>query len=221
MCVFRNLLMLFYADHNPRPLEALHQDLLVCIADKLGGICGIGSRIDMQNLRLVNHRFHTAMGQSAIKLRPRSDITTAKPLELSQLFRNAAGLILNGCHHLNNESLRGLSSLFPRLRHISLDECTWLSGAGIAHLRGFSTLEGLSLFDCPMLTELPTSISALVSLQYLLLQSCDVLQSVPEGISSLTALSKLCLLWCKEIEALPESIGSLSLLTCLHVAYCG
>lgn len=197
----------------PLTIEALQEDILVSIADQLD----VPS--DFQNLRLVDKRFHSAVGQSAVWLQPSMALTTPQLLELSRLFGKAASLNLSRCAHLNNESLRGLHSLFPRLRQLDLGACSWLTAAGLEHLRSLSRLQFLTLYNCTGLKRLPQSICAIASLRGLSLASCANLQFLPNDISGLKDLRWLSLWNCTKLVQLPESIGSLSLRQHLDLGY--
>lgn len=117
--------------------------MLVIIADKLGRLGRPTASI--KNLRLVDKRFYSAVGQSAVSLRPHKDLTVVQLQKLSQMFGNTAFLDLSRCQILNNESLRGMHSLFPRLRRLELNECPWLTAAGLAHLGSFTQLQCVSI----------------------------------------------------------------------------
>lgn len=171
-------------------------------------------------MRLVNKRFHSAIGQSAIKLRPHTAINRAQLVHLSQRFRSAVSLNLRSCSLLDNESLRGFPSLFPRLEQLILSECSLLHSSGVAHLRGLSQLQFLSMENCPELKQLPGSLHGLGSLQHLSLYCCTNLRSLPEGISGLSSLRTLTLSFCSVLVVLPETLGALSLLQCLDLRYC-
>lgn len=193
--------------------------MLVSIAEKLD------HRSDIRNLRLVDKRFHSAVGESAIHLRPHWGLTSAQLLNLSQLFRSATSLNLSSCNRLNNECLRGLHNLFPRLRKLDLSDCPWLAASGMANLLGglpvgLSKLQVLSLYHCTALSQLPHSISGLVSLEHFNLRFCENIRSVPEGVSRLLSLVSLSLGDCSELEGVPDGIGALSLLEQLHLQRC-
>lgn len=224
MCclIFGNTVLNFYntplglADDSPPPIEALQEDMLVSIADALANPSGS----DLRSLRLVDKRFHCAVGQSAIKLRPHKALTREQLQKLSQLFQNAALLNLSSCNLLDNESLRGLHNLFPRLRQLDLSRCSWLSAIGLIHLRNLSHLEILSAYHCSALFDLPRSIRGFSSLQHLNLRFSTKLLSLPEEISGLTSLQTLSLEGCSGLKGLPEGIGALSRLEYLDLRLC-
>lgn len=74
--------------------------------------------VDLQNLRLVDKRFHTAVGESGIRLRPHKALTNGQLSELGRLLPSASSLDLIECQKLDDESLRALPSLFPCLRQV-------------------------------------------------------------------------------------------------------
>lgn len=202
-----NSLCSVIAGRKPPPIDVLAIDMLVSIADKL-----VSEPSDIRNLRLVDKRFNSAVGQSSIVLRPHKALTSGQLLKLSHMFRNTTSLDLSRCQLLGNECLRGFNTYFPRLEYLNLEECSWLSAAGVAHLGSLLNLANLSLCQCSSLLDLPHNTSGLVSLRFLSLQNCRMLRSLQEGISGLTSLQYLSLGNCTALEGLPEAIGALSML---------
>lgn len=186
--------------------------MLVSIADSLWWE-------DLQNLRLVNKRFHSVVGQSAIKLHPHEALTSAQLLKLGQLFRNAAQIRITLNESLGNDSLRDLHTLFPRLRILTLSGGSLLTDAGVAHLNPLSRLQFLMLRSSEGLAELPDAISGLTSLQYLSLH-CHVLRALPEGINALVCLRTLDLRDCAALERFSKGITGLSTLQHLSLPDC-
>lgn len=194
-------------------MEDVQQDILVSIADLL-------EAGDLKSLRLVSKRLYEAVGQSAIKLRPRSRITSCHLDALGDLFSSAGSLNLSGCQLLDNASLKGIPFLFPHIRQLDLGWCRWLSPFGVAHLGRNSLLESLNLIYCPGLKTLPEAISGLVALKDLNLFHCSSLETLPEGVRGLRSLRTLNLSWCENLELLPESLGSLAHLQRLNLSWC-
>lgn len=216
-------------------MEALQDDMLVCITEKLT------DPRDLWRLRLVNKRFHAAVGQSSIKLIPYGTITSRQLVYLSEMFNHAVSLDLRECPSLVNGSLK-LITRFSQLRCLIIKWCDWLTTKGVAHLGRLHQLETLILMTCMNIEALPEAISGLRSLQCLhaiggletisdgltqltLLQTLRLcgnerLAALPAGLSSLTALHTLHLSYCQALQALPEGIGALSLLTELNLNSC-
>jgi hypothetical protein len=95
-----------------------------------------------------------------------------------------------------------------------------------ARLGDVSSLQQLSLYDCPALTALPGSLLKCQQLQQLVLCSCDLLQLLPEAGSMLDSntvwpnLQQIEIRDCGRLWALPDGLADLPKLTQLAVTNC-
>lgn len=200
---------------------------------------------DLRNLRLVNKGWHNAVRDASIVVRPSpGQLQDQQLLQLCAIFPNAMALDLHACQHLTPDGLQAIESLSQSLVHVNLEDCGWVNGAAIAHIRTLVMLEDLDLSRCPSLeslpdalsslrlltsldlfccaslASLPESLSSLTALEKLHLQGCGLLAEIPEGIRHLTALNEVSLEQCHSLEALPEGITALSSLQILSLIGC-
>lgn len=195
-----------------------------CEVDPLANVAATLQPSDLQNLRLVDKRFYTAVRIGRQALRPnRKMLTNALLVRLGMLFPSATSLDLTECKLLDNPGLIALPAHFSCLRSLNLS-CQngggWLRAAGVGHLAGLPQLESLTLINCFGLEALPATISQMTLLQHLDMFSCVNLLSLPEELGGLTTLRTLDLGNCKRLKKLPESIGALSLLQTLQLEHC-
>lgn len=195
-------------------MEDLPDDLLVKIADTL-------VVADLRKLRLVAKRCHAAVGQCAIQLSPHHKLTGDQLAELGRRFPNAAGLRLTSImsDRMSDESLMGLSTLFPRLRRLEISWCGWLTSKGVAYVGQMSHLESLTLAFRYGVSELPPAINQLRSLQHLNLQGCQKSHLLPDELTGLVSLLSLNLSYCRDLRALP-AILNLPLLQDFNLRSC-
>lgn len=227
-------------------MESLPQDILVTIAEKAAEDSAAAT---LQNLRLVDKRFHAAVHQAAFAMRLTSSLTRKELEEIVILFPNAKPFDLGGCCQLRlspqdlfniqpvlsglhtlGSCLEGgsaaqLAQLFPQLRTLSLSECDAMS----EDISQLGLLEKLSLMDCPELEELPNEIGGLSNLLVLNLWRLPLLRRLPEGISGLISLRQFTVDQCtclgidsqgNPVLAIPSDIWMLSSLEELTLRDC-
>lgn len=119
----------------------------------------------LQNLRLVDKSFCTAVGAAAVALKPKKSITADQLGRLCNIFPKATSLDLLSSCIVTDIGLAHLRCLASSLKH--LKSGSWLSDAGAAHLATLTRLESLTLRANSLY--LPKGISVLSSLQVQLL----------------------------------------------------
>ncbi|RCV20174.1 hypothetical protein SETIT_4G035100v2 [Setaria italica] len=87
-------------------------------------------------------------------------------------------------------------------------------------LGGLSSIRKMDITRCKELSDLPGSMRYLTSLQELSLIDCPRIKVLPEWLGDLTALKKLQIRYCRGINSLPQSIQKLTKLKGLAIYHC-
>ncbi|KAL3720105.1 hypothetical protein ACJRO7_005008 [Eucalyptus globulus] len=109
-----------------------------------------------------------------------------------------------------------------KLKELELGECSHLTR--LPDLSALSTLERLTIRNCPSLVEIGKSIGKLVQLNYLEIDVCNRLRELPEEVGCLKALKELIVrgtILGPVGSYLPHSIGNLQCLTRLEMESIG
>lgn len=194
-------------------MDRLEHDVLVLIVEKV-------PPSDLQNLRLVNKGWHSAVRDAQMELRPNPELLQEHHLlHLCTAFPQATVLDLSRCQQLTPGSLQALQALSCSLQTLGLRGCGWVNTAAVDHLEALSLLKYLDLSGCPLLEALPESLSCLHSLELLRLYNCESLNDV-ESISTLASLTELSVDACSKLHSLPEGLSCLTSLELLHAEGC-
>ncbi|KAF2542245.1 hypothetical protein F2Q68_00028948 [Brassica cretica] len=112
-----------------------------------------------------------------------------------------------------------VSSIFPKLRDLTIDHCDDLLTLPSSICR-MTSLNSLSMTNCPRLTELPKTLSKLQALELLRLHACHELKALPVEICELLQLKYLDISQCVSLICLPEDIGKLKMLEKIDMREC-
>lgn len=101
-----------------------------------------------------------------------------------------------------------LTHIFPNLSELTLDQCDDLTElpSGICRME---SLQNLSLTNCHNLTQLPDELGKLRSLVILRLYACPALEALPPSIVELSRLKYIDISQCVNLGCLPAEIGKL------------
>lgn len=105
----------------------------------------------------------------------------------------------------------------PQLKNMLLMKTTGSSSVW-EFLQHSTKLEGLFIFDCNDLTNLPESMRGLISLQTLQLEVCPSLDILPDWLGELHSLRHLMLTGMDNLKQLPEAIQHLTSLEHLNIS---
>ena len=83
-----------------------------------------------------------------------------------------------------------------------------------------TSLNSLSITNCPRLGELPKNLSKLQALELLRLYACPELKALPDEICELPQLKYLDISQCVSLSCLPEDIGKLKTLEKIDMREC-
>ncbi|XLR29085.1 hypothetical protein S83_056985 [Arachis hypogaea] len=134
--------------------------------------------------------------------------------ELSGIvMKNLSKLCLVLCK-INN-SLEGkelkeadLSRIFPNLTELTLDHCDDVTDLP-SSICEIHSLQNLSLTNCHNLTKLPAELGQLRSLEILRLYACPDLKSLPLSICNMIKLKYIDISQCVNLACFPNEIGKL------------
>lgn len=85
---------------------------------------------------------------------------------------------------------------------------------------GITSVNSISITNCPGFVELPKNLSNLNSLELLRLYACSELESLPGEICDLPSLKYLDISQCMSLTSLPEELGKLSKLEKIDMREC-
>ncbi|CAL9217242.1 unnamed protein product [Arabidopsis halleri] len=111
-----------------------------------------------------------------------------------------------------------ISQIFPSLSDLTIDHCDDL--VELNSIFGITSLNSLSITNCPRILELPKNLSNLQSLERLWLYACPELISLPVEICELPCLKYLDISQCVSLISLPEKFGKLRTLEKIDMRGC-
>lgn len=122
-----------------------------------------------------------------------------------------------------NNSLEGieanLTQIFPNLSELTLDHCDDLTELP-SSICGIQTLQNLSLTNCHNLTQLPIELGTLSYLEILRLYACPGLRTLSPSICDMTKLKYIDVSQCVNLACFPEEIGKLVSLEKIDMREC-
>lgn len=122
-----------------------------------------------------------------------------------------------------NNSLEGkesnLAQIFPNLSELTLDHCDDVTELPSSICR-IQSLQNLSLTNCHNLTQLPVELGTLRSLEILRLYACPDLRTLPPSICDMTRLKYIDISQCVNLACFPEAIGKLVSLEKIDMREC-
>ncbi|XP_042454571.1 probable disease resistance protein At4g33300 [Zingiber officinale] len=122
-----------------------------------------------------------------------------------------------------NDSLRGskvdLSSTLPRLSHLTIDHCIDVTELPSC-ICDINSLECLSISNCHDLSELPCEFGKLSSLKILRVYACPSLKSLPLSICRMKGLKYLDISQSFNLRELPEELGYMTSLEKIDMREC-
>lgn len=122
-----------------------------------------------------------------------------------------------------NNSLEGkdanLADIFPNISELTLDHCDDVTEFPSSICR-IQSLQNLSLTNCHSLTQLPIELGKLRSLEILRLYACPDLKTLPPSISDMTRLKYVDVSQCVNLENFPEALGKLVSLEKIDMREC-
>ncbi|KAL2318627.1 hypothetical protein Fmac_032503 [Flemingia macrophylla] len=122
-----------------------------------------------------------------------------------------------------NSSLEGkeadLVQVFPNLFELTLDHCDDLTQLP-SSICGMKSLQNLSLTNCHNLTQLPAELGKLRSLEILRLYACPDLKTIPPSMCDMMRLKYVDISQCVNLTCFPEEIGRLVSLEKIDMREC-
>ncbi|KAL0914626.1 hypothetical protein M5K25_014989 [Dendrobium thyrsiflorum] len=117
------------------------------------------------------------------------------------------------------DSTVDLQTTIPQLSHVTIDHCMDLSEfpSSICEMR---SLENMSISNCHDLQELPAEFGKLDSLQILRVYACPALKKLPQSICRLKRLKYLDISQCINLKYLPDEFGKLTSLERIDMREC-
>lgn len=137
------------------------------------------------------------------------------------VMENLTKLFLVLCKINNN--LEGkeanLSQIFPNLSELTLDHCDDVTELPSSICR-IQSLQNLSLTNCHYLAKLPIELGSLRSLEILRLYACPELRTLPPSICDMTKLKYIDISQCINLACFPNAIGKLVRLEKIDMREC-
>ena len=137
------------------------------------------------------------------------------------LMKNLGKLFIVLCK-INN-SLEGeeadLAQIFPSLTELTLDHCDDVTELP-SSICGIHSLQNLSLTNCHNLTKLPAELGKLRSLEILRLYACPDLRALPPSICDMIRLKYIDISQCVNLACFPNEIGRLVKLEKIDMREC-
>lgn len=122
-----------------------------------------------------------------------------------------------------NNSLEGkeadLSQIFPTLSELTLDHCDDITELPSSICR-IKSLQNLSLTNCHNLKQLPDKLGTLKCLEILRLYACPNLRTFPSSICDMVRLKYIDISQCVNLTCFPEEIGKLVSLEKIDMREC-
>ncbi|KAL5185641.1 putative disease resistance protein [Glycine soja] len=116
-----------------------------------------------------------------------------------------------------NNSLDGKQ--FPNLSELTLDHCVDLTQFP-SSICGIKSLQNLSLTNCHSLSQLPVEFGKLRSLEILRLYACPYLETLPPSMCDMKRLKYIDISQCVNLTCFPEEIGRLVCLEKIDMREC-
>lgn len=111
-----------------------------------------------------------------------------------------------------NNSLEGkdsnIADIFPNISELTLDHCEDVTELPSSICR-IQSLQNLSLTNCHSLTRLPIELGSLRYLEILRLYACPNLRTLPPSICGMTRLKYIDISQCVYLASFPDAIGKL------------
>lgn len=178
----------------------------------------------MPNLRaliIINHSTSHARLQNVSVFR---NLTNLKSLWLEKVsIPQLSGTVLQNLGKLFvvlckiNNSLDGKQ--FPNLSELTLDHCVDLTQFP-SSICGIKSLQNLSLTNCHSLSQLPVEFGKLRSLEILRLYACPYLETLPPSMCDMKRLKYIDISQCVNLTCFPEEIGRLVCLEKIDMREC-
>ncbi|KAI4336940.1 hypothetical protein L6164_015409 [Bauhinia variegata] len=111
------------------------------------------------------------------------------------------------CNGLNG-TVAVLPHIFPNLSELTLDHCDDLTELP-SSICSMKSLQSLSLTNCHNLSQLPSELGELSSLVIFRLYACPALKTLPSSICDLNRLKYIDISQCVNLACLPEALGKL------------
>ncbi|CAA0264477.1 unnamed protein product [Arabidopsis thaliana] len=111
-----------------------------------------------------------------------------------------------------------ISKIFPSLSDLTIDHCDDL--LELKSIFGITSLNSLSITNCPRILELPKNLSNVQSLERLRLYACPELISLPVEVCELPCLKYVDISQCVSLVSLPEKFGKLGSLEKIDMREC-
>lgn len=131
--------------------------------------------------------------------------------QLSGLVLKSLGKLFIVLCKVNN-SLEGkeadLAHIFPNLSELTLDHCDDVTDLP-SSICEIQSLQNLSLTNCHNLTQLPAELGKLKSLVILRVYACPDLKTLPPSICDMISLKYIDISQCVNLACFPEEIGKL------------
>ncbi|XP_045791189.1 probable disease resistance protein At4g33300 [Trifolium pratense] len=139
----------------------------------------------------------------------------------SIIMENLGKLFIVLCKINNN--LEGkdvnLSQIFPSLSELTLDHCEDVTNLPSSICK-IQSLQNLSLTNCHNLAQLPVELGMLSSLEILRLYACPELKTLPPSICNMIRLKYIDISQCVNLTCFPEEIGKLVSLEKIDMREC-
>ncbi|CAJ2675493.1 unnamed protein product [Trifolium pratense] len=139
----------------------------------------------------------------------------------SIIMENLGKLFIVLCKINNN--LEGkdvnLSQIFPSLTELTLDHCEDVTNLPTSICK-IQSLQNLSLTNCHNLAQLPVELGMLSSLEILRLYACPELKTLPPSICNMIRLKYIDISQCVNLTCFPEEIGKLVSLEKIDMREC-
>ncbi|PNX94355.1 putative disease resistance protein [Trifolium pratense] len=139
----------------------------------------------------------------------------------SIIMENLGKLFIVLCKINNN--LEGkdvnLSQIFPSLTELTLDHCEDVTNLPSSICK-IQSLQNLSLTNCHNLAQLPVELGMLSSLEILRLYACPELKTLPPSICNMIRLKYIDISQCVNLTCFPEEIGKLVSLEKIDMREC-
>lgn len=128
-------------------------------------------------------------------------------------------LVLCELNNSHKGSTVDLPRIFPRLSHFTIDHCIDLTELPSSICK-VGSLESISISNCHDLHDLPCELGKLGSLQFLRIYACPALKRLPRSICQLKRLTYLDISQCVNLVDLPEELGHLTNLEKIDMREC-
>ncbi|ESW32810.1 hypothetical protein PHAVU_001G018900 [Phaseolus vulgaris] len=135
------------------------------------------------------------------------------------VLENLGKLFVVLCKINNSLDEKEVAKVFPNLFDLTLDHCDDLTQLP-SSICGMNSLQNLSLTNCHNLTQLPLELGKLKSLEILRLYACPDLKTLPNSICGMKRLKYIDISQCVNLTCFPEEIGGLVSLEKIDMREC-